>query len=604
MRKIIERLPPKLQASWRDNADRILDTEGRDICIDDISLFVEQKAHALSNPVFGRLPFLDKEKKNNRDRGHRSRSEKRGNKQIALVTITDKKPPSTPSHDSSNSAKPSQKKCPFCNADHTFAKVPDVEQRDFVMKQRLCFSSLNGGHQSKGCYKRKPCVHCDRKHATILHPGTSEVVVGVRTQQGLVGTKGGEGRPQSLNSQSNTVQNTNQSTGDHFCGLTTMEGSPVTALPILAVKVKVKGSPLCIETYALLDNGSNSTFCSASLMERLMVVGKKTRLKLTTMDSSKDVDTTLVNDLVVSDLDENVAILLPEVLSRPAMPVGRDEIPKQEDVERWLHLQGHVYLTDLNSGVDLLIGADVPEALQPREIIPAADGGPYATRVDLGWVINGPTGRKQKYVPCSSFFITSKETHPMCAVCTDLVDAPYSDGLSMSRDDLKFMNIVEDLVVQCADGHYQVSLPLRNCNVKMPVNRSQAERSASYLKRKLSSDTKLREDYVAFLEEVISAGYAGEVPQNVLDRLDGKVWFIPHHGIYHHKKPDKICVVFNCSAQFHGTSLNNELFQGPDLTNSLVGVLIRFRQDPVAVMGDVQSMFHQVHIPEEDRDLL
>ena len=63
----------------------------------------------------------------------------------------------------------------------------------------------------------------------------------------------------------------------------------------------------------------------------------------------------------------------------------------------------------------------------------------------------------------------------MCAVCTDLVDPPYYDGLSMSRDDLKFMNIVEDSVVQCADGPYQVSLLLRDRNVKMPVNRSQAE---------------------------------------------------------------------------------------------------------------------------------
>jgi len=124
---------------------------------------------------------------------------------------------------------------------------------------------------------------------------------------------------------------------------------------------------------------------------------------------------------VVSDLDENVAILLPDTLSRPAMPVGRDEIPKQEDVERWSHLQGHVYLSDLNSGVDLLIGANVPEALQLREVIPAADGGPYATRADLGWVINGPTGRKQKYVACSSFFITSKETQLMYSACTDLV---------------------------------------------------------------------------------------------------------------------------------------------------------------------------------------
>ena len=350
-------------ASWRDNADRILNTEGRDICIDDISLFVEQKARALSNPVFGKLPFLEKERKNSRNRGQKSKTEKRNDKQISLVTITDKKPSSTSGRDSSNSAYSSQRKCPFCNADHSlaecssFAKVLAADQRDFVMKQRLCFSCLNSGHQSKDCYKKKPCSDCDKKHATVLHPSTPEVVVGVGTQQGSVGTEGREGRPQSLNSQSNTVQNTvqntSQSTGDHFCGLTTMEGSPVTALPIVAVKVKVKGSHLYIETYALLDNGSNSTFCSVSLMERLMVVGKKTRLKLTTMDSSKDVDTALVNDLVVSDLDENVAILLPEVLSRPAMPVSRDEIPKQEDVERWSHLQGHVYLTDLNSGVDL-----------------------------------------------------------------------------------------------------------------------------------------------------------------------------------------------------------------------------------------------------------
>lgn len=83
---------------------------------------------------------------------------------------------------------------------------------------------------------------------------------------------------------------------------------------------------------------------------------------------------------------------LPKILSRLAMTVGRDEIPKQ-DVERWSHLEGHVYLTDLN--MDLLIGADVPETLQLREIIPAADRGPYATRVDLGLVVNGLTMRKQ-----------------------------------------------------------------------------------------------------------------------------------------------------------------------------------------------------------------
>ena len=59
---------------------------------------------------------------------------------------------------------------------------------------------------------------------------------------------------------------------------------------------------------------------------------------------------------------------LREVYSRPTVPVSKDEVPKQEDVDRWPHLRGFVYLTELNSQVDLLIGSDVPEALQPKEL--------------------------------------------------------------------------------------------------------------------------------------------------------------------------------------------------------------------------------------------
>ena len=45
----------------------------------------------------------------------------------------------------------------------------------------------------------------------------------------------------------------------------------------------------------------------------------------------------------------------------------------------------------------------------------------------------------------------------------------------------------------------------------------------------------------------------------------------------------KFRVVFDCSARSQGESLNDKLFPGPDLTNTVAGVLIPFRRHPVAI---------------------
>ena len=80
----------------------------------------------------------------------------------------------------------------------------------------------------------------------------------------------------------------------------------------------------------------------------------------------------------------------------------------------------------------------------------------------------------------------------------------------------------------------------------------------------------------------------------------GTCWYLPHHPVFNLQKPGKVRVVFDCSAKHYGTSLNNQLLQGPDQTNSLVGVLSRFREDKVALMSDVEPMFHQVHVRPSD----
>ena len=67
---------------------------------------------------------------------------------------------------------------------------------------------------------------------------------------------------------------------------------------------------------------------------------------------------------------------------------------------------------------------------------------------------------------------------------------------------------------------------------------------------------------------------------------------------------DKPRIVFDCAAQHLGVSLNSKVMQGPDLTNKLIGVLTRFRLHQIALMADVEAMFHQVRVKANNQDAL
>ena len=104
------------------------------------------------------------------------------------------------------------------------------------------------------------------------------------------------------------------------------------------------------------------------------------------------------------------------------------------------------------------------------------------------------------------------------------------------------------------------------------------------------------------MNDILNKGLAEKVPDQELSNKN--VWYIPHHGVYNPRKPEKIRVVFDCSAKFAGESLNDNLMTGPDLTNNLVGVLLRFRQENVAFSCDVEEMFYQFFVNPDHRDFL
>ncbi|KAG7524560.1 hypothetical protein JOB18_013868 [Solea senegalensis] len=159
------------------------------------------------------------------------------------------------------------------------------------------------------------------------------------------------------------------------------------------------------------------------------------------------------------------------------------------------------------------------------------------------------------------------------------------EQVGLSREDLRFMDMVTKSAKH-VNGHYQVALPLKNPNVSMPNNRKVVEQRQTHLKRRLQRDPVFYREYNTFINDLLGKGYAEKVPDAELERSDGRVWYIPHHGVYHPTK-GKLRVVFDCGASYKGQSLNEELLQGPDLTSSLIGVVTRFRREPVVIMADL-----------------
>lgn len=114
----------------------------------------------------------------------------------------------------------------------------------------------------------------------------------------------------------------------------------------------------------------------------------------------------------------------------------------------------------------------------------------------------------------------------------------------------------------------------------MPNHKKVAEQRLCSLKRRFQKDLVFHAQYNTFMNDLLVKGYAEEGPEEELPRGDGKVWYTPHHRVYHPTKC-ALRVVFDCGASYQGVSLNTELLQRPDLTSLLIGVALASRKSPL-----------------------
>eukprot|EP00094_Tigriopus_californicus_P013834 TCALIF_13389-PA protein Name:"Protein of unknown function" AED:0.33 eAED:0.33 QI:0/0/0/0.66/1/1/3/0/724 len=350
LREVIAKLPNDMQKRWRKESYVIRTTKNRLVKFKDVFRFIQEEAEVLGDPVFGIV-----------NHSHHTNDRDKKSYSMATTVMPQIAANSSPASNSNGA-------CFFCQGSNhiidscfQYEKLSLPERRDFVQEHSLCYGCLRPGHQSRFCTGKLKCKICSKLHPTMLHSPS----LGTLTNSPVL-----KSSPISIGER--------------------VDGYRDICLAIVPVKVRIRGQIDFISTYAAQDPYSTATFMTEALANELNARGVKTKIMLTTMDrSNRELDTKIVVNVEVCDMEEENLLHLPPTYTRPSLPMTKQDIPSQNDIDKWDHLRSLPFRR-LPAEVGLMIGINAPEALKPLEVIGGKAGDPYALRTSLGWSVNGP----------------------------------------------------------------------------------------------------------------------------------------------------------------------------------------------------------------------
>ena len=261
--------------------------------------------------------------------------------------------------------------------------------------------------------------------------------------------------------------------------------------------------------------------------------------------------------------------------------------------------------------VDMILGQDVFHFIRPLEYFDSdRKNTPVAVRLPMGWVLSGPLPSPSEfYSTCLKAVSTNKDVDSELAkqlrswYDMELYGA-FKQVDSRSAVDARAEKILDDQTYH--DGsRYQIGMLWAEDDSSLPNIYFSALIQLKSQERRLAKDADLKERYSKTIQDVFSKGYIVNVDKGDCSKVNEvREWYLLHHPVVHPHKPGKVRRVSNGAAKFQGQSLNNLLLTGPDLLQNLIHILIRFRQHPHALSADIEGMFLQVSVIQDDRPSL
>ena len=241
-----------------------------------------------------------------------------------------------------------------------------------------------------------------------------------------------------------------------------------------------------------------------------------------------------------------------------------------------------------SSNVDLLIGTNNADLLLQRDFRQGETNEPLAIKTCLAWMLMGVysnNSNREKAKPCDHITQVSNESlskkierfwqfesyGTFSKVDPNLLSPTEQQALLKNNSTILKNNTI------LKNGHFETPLLWKSESPKLPNNRTLAKKQFQSLENKLAKNLEFGELYIKQINEYIDLGHTVKVTNDHSLNISDITNYVPHHGVLNINKPGRVRVVFDASAKYNDTCLNQNLLPGPNVLNNVVSVLIRFR---------------------------
>ena len=483
------------------------------------------------------------------------------------------------------------------------AKTAD-ERLQTVYQLNLCRNCLGANHRANNCSSTSNCREqgCRQRHNTMLH--------GANSRYGQTLTSIVLPNSQSNNSRGNGNSFAVISNKDTTTTKDTTAATKTTKL-LYVMPVLLHNKENKVRTYAFIDPGSSLTILLSKTADELRLQ-KETRQQLV-LEGANGTDTkscytasTEISNLEDDERYNLKQIYVVENINLPKLMEHPGDIARKYD-----HLR-HVNMPTLdNLEVTVLIGQDNLNLISPVRVEQGPSSAPSASLFKIGWTISGPhtvvddseTQHSMHHTAlfCSNCLVQDNELNQEVSQWWKVETIPLESKTNSNDPEvLLATKILNTTCVRQTGGRYETGLLWKD-NSSLPDNRSQALTYLNHLVNRLQKRPEQCKKYNEGIQADLEKGYIAKVP---FHRLKDTGWYIPHYGLVSPNKPDKIRRICNAKAPHSGTSLNDKLLAGPDLIGKMLGISLRFRQGAIAIQGDIEVIFMQIGVRQQDRRYL